>query len=84
MNVQFVRIGYIPSTSSGNPHIARKHLDKKKYGTTEVTDVPTNKKIADKIAPHIPSALRDLGVILYKYILSRGTILAGAGCAGTE
>ena len=26
-NVHFFRIGYIPSTSSGNPHIARQHMD---------------------------------------------------------
>ena len=27
-NVHFFHIGYIPITSSGNPHIARKQLDK--------------------------------------------------------
>ena len=27
-NAHFFRIGYIPSTSSGNPHIARQQMDK--------------------------------------------------------
>ena len=41
------------------------------------------KIIAAKIAPHISSALRDLGVIFDKSVLSRSTILAGADHAGT-
>ena len=45
--------------------------------------VPTYKNLADKIAPHIYSSLRDLGVIFDKFILSRSTILAGADREGT-
>ena len=42
------------------------------------------KNLAANIAPHISSALRDLGVIYDKSILYRSTILAGADCAGTS
>ena len=41
------------------------------------------KNLAAKIAPHIYSALRDLGVIFDKYILSIIPILVGADRAGT-
>ena len=44
--------------------------------------VPTNKRFANKIAPHIYSALRDLGMIFVKSILSRNPILVGAERAG--
>ena len=53
------------------------------FVTTKVTAVTTNKIISSKIAPHISYALRDLGVIFDKYILSRSTILAGVDRAGT-
>ena len=43
----------------------------------------STKKIAAKIASHIFSALRDLGVIFDKYIWSRSPILVGADRAGT-
>ena len=64
-NVNFVPIGYIPSTLSGNPHISRQHPDQEfnleppKLRLCQIT-----KNISDKIVPHISSALRDLGVIL--------------------
>ena len=45
--------------------------------------VPTYKNISAKIAPHISSALRDIGVIFDKSILSIITILAGADHTGT-
>ena len=84
MNVQFSHFGYIPSTSSGNPHIARQHLDK--YFNLEPQNLflyQLTKNLAGKIALHIYSVLRDLGVIFDKYILSRSPILAGGYRAGT-
>ena len=42
------------------------------------------KKIAAKIAPHIDSALSDIGVISDKNILSRSPILSGTDRAGTS
>ena len=42
------------------------------------------KKIDANIAPHISSALKDLGVIFDKSILSRSPILAGADRAGNS
>ena len=41
------------------------------------------KHISDEIAPRISSALRDLGIIFDKYIVSRSPILAGVDHAGT-
>ena len=83
-NVQFLCIGYIPSTSSGNTHISRHHLDKQfNLEPKKLQLCQPTKKLAAKIAPHISSALRYLGVIFDEYILSRRPILAGAECAGT-
>ena len=45
--------------------------------------VPTNKNIVAEIAPHISSALRDLGVVFEKYILSSCPKLADADPVGT-
>ena len=45
--------------------------------------VSTNKTLAAKIASHISSALRDLGVIFDKYILSIIPILVVKDCVGT-
>ena len=45
--------------------------------------VPTKKSLADKIVPHIYFALRDLGVIFDKYILSSSPILAVVYHSGT-
>ena len=42
------------------------------------------RNIAAKIAPHTSSALRDLGVIFDKSILSRSSILVGEGRVATE
>ena len=42
------------------------------------------KNLAAKIAPHISCALRDLGVIFDKSILSRGPALSGADRVGTS
>ena len=83
LNVHFFRIGSIPRPSSGNPHIATKHMDK--YFNLEPPTLrlyQLTKHLADNIAPHIASALRDLGVIFDKYILSRTPILAGANRSG--
>ena len=82
-NVYFFRIGSIPNNPSVNSHITRQYLDKQfnleppKLRLCQIT-----KKLDAKIAPHISSALRDLGVIFYKSILSRSPILAGADLAG--
>ena len=65
----FVRIGPIPSASPGNNDTERQQLDKEfnleppKLRLYELT-----KKLAAKIAPHISSSLRDLGVIFDKSI----------------
>ena len=77
-NVHVVRIGSIPITSSVNPHIARQNMDKcfnlepPKLRLHQLT-----KMLADTIAPHISSALRDLGLIFDKSILSRISMLVG-------
>ena len=42
--VWFVRTGYIPSPSSGQPHIESHQPEKVKFGYTKATSVPTNKK----------------------------------------
>ena len=47
------------------------------YGCTN-----QQKKLSVRIVPNISSALRYLGVIFDRYILSRGYTLAGADCAG--
>ena len=83
-NVHFFRIRSIPSTLSGNPLISRQHLGKQfnleppKLQLYQLTKNPDA-----NIAPHIYSALRDLGVIFDKSILSRSHILACADHAGT-
>ena len=80
----FFRIGYIPSISSGNPHIASQQLDKQfNLEPPKLRPCQPTKKVAAKIVPHISSAFSDLGVIFYKYISSRITILDGADRAGT-
>ena len=83
--VFFVRIGSISSTSSGNHHISRKHIEKQfnlEPKKLRMNQLPKN--IASIIAPHIYSTLRDLGVIFDKYILSSSLILACEYCAGTS
>ena len=80
MNICFVRIGSIPSTSSGNPHIVAGQ--RVEFGTTKDTSVQTNKNLAAEIVPHISSALIDLGVIFDKYFLSGCTKLADSDPVG--
>ena len=60
-NVYFVRIGYIPSTSSGNPHISRQHLDKEfNLEPPKLRLYQLTKNVSANIAPRISSALKDL------------------------
>ena len=83
--VHFGRIGSITITSSGNPYLVRQHLDK--WFSSEPPKLrlyQLTKNIAAKIAPHIFSALRDLGVIFDKFIIPRSPTLACADCTGTE
>ena len=81
----FPRIGSIPSTLYGNPHIERQNLDKEfNLEPPKLCLYQLTKNIADKIAPHISSALRDLGVIFDEYILYINPKLAGSDSAGTE
>ena len=49
--------------------------------TTKSISVPTNKNNTAEIAPHISSALRDLGVMFEIYILCTGPKLVGADSA---
>ena len=64
LNVHFFRIGSIPSTSYGNLHIPRQHLDKEfNVEPPKLRLYQSTKTFAAKIAPHISSALRDLGVV---------------------
>ena len=79
-NAHFVYIGSIPSTSSVNHHTARKYLDKKFN-----LEPPKLRlyQLTKKIAPHISYALRDLGVIFDKYILSRSPTFVDSERAGT-
>ena len=85
LNVHFVLIGYIPITSSGNTRIPRHHLYKQfNLEPPKLRLYQLTKNIPAKIASHIYSALRDLGVIFNKSILYRSPILAGADRAGTE
>ena len=68
-NVHFVRIGSILSNSSGNPHIARKHMDKQfnlEPPKLRVYQLTTH--LVANILPPISSALRDLGVNFDKCI----------------
>ena len=82
-NVHFFHIGSIPSTSSGNPFVASHHLDQQfNLEPTKLRLYQITQNITAKIAPHISSALRDLGMIFDKYILSRIPILAGADRLG--
>ena len=80
----YFHIGSTPRPSSKNTHIARQklyrqlNLEPPKLWLCQLT-----KKLATKIAPHISSALRYLGVIFDEYILSGSSILAGADRAGT-
>ena len=68
-NIHFVRIGFIPSNSSQNPHIPRKHMDKQfNLEPPKLRLYQLTKHLAANILPHISSALRDLGVIFDKYI----------------
>ena len=63
-NINCFRIGSIPSTSSGNPHISMQKLDKQLNLEQQTLQLhQLIKKLASKIAPHIYSSLRDLGVI---------------------
>ena len=67
----FSSIGYLPINSFVNAHIARQQLDKQfNLESPNLRLYQRKKTIADKIVPHISSALRDLGVIFDKYILS--------------
>ena len=71
------RIGYIPSPSSGNPHIARNQLGKEfNLEPPKLRLYQLTKNISAEIAPHISSALRDLCVIIEKYLLSSSIKLA--------
>ena len=64
-NGDFYRIGSIPITSSGNPHISRKHLDRQfNLEAPMLRLYQLTESIADKVAPNISSALRDLVVVL--------------------
>ena len=45
------------------------------FGTTKGTSILINRNLAAEIAPHIYSALRDLGVFFEKYILYSSTKL---------
>ena len=82
-NVRFVRIGSIPIPSSVNLHISGQHLDKWfNLKPPKLRLYHLTKNIAAKIAPHISSALRYLGVIFDKSILSRSPILAGVDREG--
>ena len=68
-NVHFIRIGSIPRHSSGNHHIARQKLYKQlNLEPPKLRLYQLTKHISDKIAPHIFSALRNLGVISDKFI----------------
>ena len=53
------------------------------FGSTKDTYVPNRKHIAVKIAPHISSALKDLGGNFDKSILSRSPNLENADPADT-
>ena len=83
-NIHFVRIGSIPSTSSGNNHKSRHQCDK--YFNLEPPKLQLyqlTKMLAAEIVPHVYSVLRGLCVISYGYILSRSPILTSADRAGT-
>ena len=83
LNVHFFSIWSIPSTSSGNIHISRHHLDKQfNLEPPNLRLYQLTKNLAAKVAPHISSAWRDLGVIFDKSILSRSPMLKGADRAG--
>ena len=84
LNVQFSLIGHIASTSYVNRHIARQHLDKQfNLEPPKLLMYQLTKIISVEIAPHISSALRDIGVIFDKYILSRSPVVVGVDRAGT-
>ena len=40
------------------------YVQRSEFGTTKYMSIPTIKKLSAKIVPHIPSAMRDLGVII--------------------
>ena len=83
-NVHVVHIGSIPITSYVNPYISRKHPDKQfNLEPPKLRMYQVTKKVASKIAPHIYSDLRYLGVIFDKAVSSVSTILAGADRAVT-
>ena len=81
LKVHFFRIGSIPSTSSVNTHMGYKqfNLEPPKLRLYQLT-----KNLAVKILPHVSYALRYLGVIFDKYIISISPILAGADHAVTS
>ena len=82
-DAHFISIGYIPNTSYVNPNTARQQLEKQfNLERTEIRLYQLIKNLAAKMAPHISSALIDLGVNVDKCILSRSTILVGADRAG--
>ena len=58
---------------------------RRNYSHLILEHVCTNwKELADEIAPHISSALRDLSVIFDKFILSSNPKLVGADPAGID
>ena len=83
-NVHFFRIGYIPRPSYGNPPIERQSMDKQfDLEPTKLWLYQLTKKLAADIAPHISSALRDLGLFFDRSILYRSPILVDSDCGGT-
>ena len=80
----FVYIGSIPITSSRNPHITEHQMYKLfDLEPPKLRLHQSTKKVAAKIAYHISSALRYLGVDFEKYVLSSITKLEDSGPAGT-
>ena len=82
-NVHFPHIGYISITSYVNNHISRHHLEKKfNLEPPKLRLYQLTKKLAAKIAPHISSAMRGLGVVFDKSILYRSTMFVGSDRSG--
>ena len=85
MNVHFFFIEYIPCTSSVNTHIEMQPLDKQfNLEPPTLRLYQLTKTLDAKIALHISSALRYLGVIFDKSVLSRSLVLMGADYSVTE
>ena len=76
-------IGYIPSTSYVNPHIANQYLGKRFHlGSPQLCLYQLTKRIAANIEPRVSSALRDVDVIFDKSILYRSPVMEYANFSG--